>query len=136
MPIDLAVPSMIFIACSTSFALRSGILSSAISRICSLVTVPTFCFKRISRAFFNLGRFFEKIGRRRSFQHKIKSAVFIYRDFGRNHLSHLVFGRFIELGAKFLDIEAMLSQSRTNRRRRIGLPGFNLKFITVLIFLP
>ena len=36
-----AVPSMIFIAASTSLALRSGILVSAMARTCSRVTVPT-----------------------------------------------------------------------------------------------
>src|SRR5439155_24233823 len=40
-PIERAVPSMIFIAASTSLALRSGILSSAISRTLLRLIVPT-----------------------------------------------------------------------------------------------
>ena len=36
-----AVPSMIFMAASTSLALRSGILVSAMARTWSRVTVPT-----------------------------------------------------------------------------------------------
>src|SRR3954447_3543134 len=41
-PIERAVPSTIFIAASTSLALRSGILVVAISRTWSLVSRPTF----------------------------------------------------------------------------------------------
>ena len=42
MPMLRAVPSMILIAPSMSLALRSGILSSAISRTLSRDTLPTF----------------------------------------------------------------------------------------------
>ena len=42
MPIERAVPSMIFIACSMLLALRSGIFSSAISRSWARDTRPTF----------------------------------------------------------------------------------------------
>src|SRR5690606_40239428 len=41
MPIERAVPAMMFIAESMSFALRSGSLSCAISRSWARVTVPT-----------------------------------------------------------------------------------------------
>src|SRR5579859_1811231 len=41
MPMLRAVPAMIRMACSTSFALRSAILTSAISRSCCWVTRPT-----------------------------------------------------------------------------------------------
>src|SRR5436190_3625311 len=41
-PIERAVPAMILAACSTSCALRSGSLRSAISRNCCCVIVPTF----------------------------------------------------------------------------------------------
>ena len=41
-PIDFAVPSIIDIAVSTDDALRSGILSSAISLICAFVTEATY----------------------------------------------------------------------------------------------
>ena len=41
-PIDRAVPSMIFIAWSTSLAFRSGILVSAIVRTWARLIVPTF----------------------------------------------------------------------------------------------
>ena len=40
-PIERAVPAMIFIACSTSRAFRSGIFVSAIDRICASVSRPT-----------------------------------------------------------------------------------------------
>ena len=40
-PIDRAVPAMIVEACSTSWALRSGSLRSAISRSWALVILPT-----------------------------------------------------------------------------------------------
>src|SRR5258706_1977839 len=40
-PMLRAVPAIIFIAASRSFAFRSGIFISAISRTCDLVTVPT-----------------------------------------------------------------------------------------------
>ena len=39
---ERAVPSTIFIAASSSLALRSGILVRAISRTWSLVSLPTF----------------------------------------------------------------------------------------------
>ena len=42
MPIDRAVPAMIFSAASIVVAFRSGILVCAISRIWALVTEPTF----------------------------------------------------------------------------------------------
>src|SRR5436305_11011016 len=42
MPIDRAVPAMIFSACSMSLALRSAIFFSAISRSCALLIEPTF----------------------------------------------------------------------------------------------
>jgi hypothetical protein len=41
-PDDRAVPSIIFIADSISFAFKSSILRSAILRISSRVTLPTF----------------------------------------------------------------------------------------------
>ena len=41
-PIERAVPSMIFIAWSTSLAFRSGIFVSAIWRTWSRLIVPTF----------------------------------------------------------------------------------------------
>src|SRR6266511_3754689 len=42
MPIERAVPATIFMAPSTSFAFRSAIFVSAISRSCAFVTLPTF----------------------------------------------------------------------------------------------
>src|SRR6185503_7968142 len=41
-PIERAVPAMICIAPSTSFAFRSGIFVSAISRSCDWLSLPTF----------------------------------------------------------------------------------------------
>src|SRR5690606_17246506 len=41
MPMERAVPSTIFIACSTVFALRSGIFVSAILRMSATFTLPT-----------------------------------------------------------------------------------------------
>src|SRR5690606_35308410 len=43
MPIERAVPAMIFTAASMSFAFRSSILVAAISRTWASVRVPTFC---------------------------------------------------------------------------------------------
>ena len=42
MPMLRAVPARMRIACSMSFALRSGILTSAISRSCFWLSRPTF----------------------------------------------------------------------------------------------
>ena len=41
MPIERAVPAMIFSAASIELALRSGIFVSAICRSCAAVSVPT-----------------------------------------------------------------------------------------------
>ena len=57
MPIDFAEPRMIFIAWSTSFADRSCIFASAISRSCALVTVPTVSREGVLAPDFSLAAF-------------------------------------------------------------------------------
>ena len=58
----------------------------------------------------------------------MKTAVLIDGYFNRNDISHFVFRRFVELHTKILDIESVLAQGRPNRRCRISLTSFDLKF--------
>ena len=50
MPILLAVPAIVFIAASRLPAVRSGVLSLAISSTCLLVTLPTLSINPINRS--------------------------------------------------------------------------------------
>ena len=126
MPIERAVPSMIFMACSTSFALRSGIFISAISRTWARVTRPTFSLFGIAAARLDAGGPLEQRGGQRRLRDEGEAAVLEDRDLGRDDVAAQVGGPLVEGLDELHDVDAVLAEGRPDRGRRGGGAGRRL----------
>jgi hypothetical protein len=116
---ERAEPRSICTAASTSFAFRSFIFASAISRSWVTVTWPARSV---------LG-FLAPAVMPAAFCHEGKAAIRIDRDHGRDrHANIHLLRRRIKRLAELHNVDAALTQRRTNWRRRVGLAGRNLQF--------
>ena len=84
MPIERAVPAMIFSAASRSLALRSGILVSAISRTWARVIEATLIFCGVGGALLDAGGLEDQPRGRRGLGDEGERAVLVDRDLDRD----------------------------------------------------
>ena len=123
-PIERAVPSMVRIADSMLVVLRSGSLSSAISRTCFLVTLPTLFLFGSPEPFSIFGRLLEEDRRRRRLGDEGERAVRVDRDDHRDdQVASSALGLRVELLAELHDVDAVLTERGADGRRRIRLAG-------------
>ena len=133
-PMLRAVPSTILIAASTSLALRSFILASAICLTCARLSLPTF-----SRFWAGLPFSIPRALRMRS------EAGDVFRTKLKERSSKTVISTgmmlpasrpsFVVLFAERHDVGAVLTERRADRGRRRGLPGLELEFDDCSYFL-
>ena len=64
---------------------------------------------------------------RRGLQDEGEGTIFVNGDLNRDDLAHLVLRGSVVLLAEVHDVHAMGTQSRTQRRSRVGLAGLNLE---------
>ena len=122
MPIERAVPAMIFAAWSMSFALRSGILVCAISRTWSVVTLATLVLCGSPQPLSTPAAFEQQPGGRRGLGDEGERAVLVDRDLDRDDLAALRLGGRVVLLAELHDVHAVLAQRGADRRGR-GRPA-------------
>jgi hypothetical protein len=106
MPMLRAVPSIIRMAASTSLAFRSFILSSAISRTCLPVTVPTFTLFGVPEAVASPAAFLSRTA---------AGGVLRMKEKVRSRHSAR---RRVELLAEIDNVHLVLAKGRTYGRRR------------------
>jgi hypothetical protein len=119
-PIERAVPAMIFAAASTSLAFRSASLVVAISRSWAWVILPTLLRCGSARALLEADRLADQIGGRRRLCNKGERAVLVDGDHDRDHGAGVLLGLRVERLAELHDVDAVLAERRTDRRRRRG----------------
>ena len=118
-----AVPATMLMAASTDAALRSGIFCSAIFLTCSCVICATFVLfgtpepLSISAGLFNQHR------SRRSLRYEREGTVGINRDDDRDNNTDIVLRSFVEFLCESHNVDAMLTKSRSYRRRRRCFAG-------------
>src|SRR5690606_38722892 len=69
----------------------------------------------------------QQLGGRRGLQLEVEGAVFVNGDLDRHHIAALVLGRGVVGLAELHDVDAVLTQSRTNWRRRVSLTSLDLQ---------
>ncbi len=74
-------------------------------------------FLRLARTFFNAKGFFYKFGGRRRFQFEIITSVLVNCNFNRNDKASLLLGLRIKFFAELRDINSVLGQRGSYRRR-------------------
>ena len=113
---------------STSLALRSAILVFAISRSCSIVILPDGPCRSSGEPLVMPAAFLMKYGRRRGLGDEGEGTVAERGDHDRDrHAGSRSAVRGVERLAEFHDVQAALTERRTDRRRRIGLAGRHLQ---------
>lgn len=80
------------------------------------------------RSFFESEGFFDHGGDRGEFGDKGESAVFVDGNNGWNDVTFLIFGGIVVLLDEFHDGDAMLAQSRADRRSWSSGPGWEVEF--------
>ena len=127
-PIERAVPATIFIAASTSFAFRSGILRSAIARSWSRDSVPTLSRFGSPEPDCEVQRLLDQHGGGRRLGDEGERAVLVHRDLDRRDLAGVgPLRRGVERLAELHDVDAVLAQRGADRRGRVRLPGGDLQ---------
>ena len=121
MPIDRAVPAMIFAAASRSLALRSGILVCAISRTWSLVSLPTLVLCGSPLPLATPAAFLISSAAGGVFGDEGERAVLVDRDLDRDDVAALGLRRGVVRLAELHDVDAVLTEGGTDRRGRGGL---------------
>src|SRR6185437_2248857 len=106
-PIERAVPAMILTASSTSWALRSGSLRSAISRNWASVMVPTL-LRLGSPEPFQFERLADQDGGRRSLRDERERAVLVHGDHDWDDRARLGERLRVEGLAELHDVDAVL----------------------------
>src|ERR1700682_84603 len=126
MPMERAEPSIMLIAASIVSQFKSFIFCCAISLTCAFDTCPTgsrpggLAAGGLRRRL-QLRRLFQKIGNRRRPEFEGEGFVLVYGDGDGNWHPFLHLLRLrVEILAKLHDVEAALTQSGADRRRRIG----------------
>ena len=110
-PHALAVPSIIFIAASTSLALRSSIFLSAISFEFGSSYLPRFARRSFSGTFFHAGGLSHQVRSRRGFHFERKCSVFVDAYFHGNNVRPLFSGSLVELADEFADIDSRVGRA-------------------------
>ncbi len=123
-----AVPAMIFIAASMSFAVRSGIFCSAIARSLSRVSDADLGLVRLSAALLEAERLLDEDRRGRSLGDEGEALVRVDRDDHRDeHAFFLLAGPLVELLAELCRLHAVRPQRRSDGGRRGGLARGHLQ---------
>src|SRR5579883_8715 len=86
------------------------------------------CFVWCGGALLDAGRFLQQVGNGRRLRHECERAIFVDRNFGGNNHAHLVRRASVVLFAELHDVDALRAKRRTDGRRGIGFPGWNLQF--------
>ncbi len=119
-PIERAVPSMIFDAWSTSCALRSGSLVSAICAHLRAADLADLVAVGLARALVEADGLLDQHRRGRGLGDEGERAVLVDRDLDRDDRAAGVLGLGVERLAELHDVHAVLAQGGADRRSRVG----------------
>ena len=110
MPIERAVPSMIFIPASISRADKSAILVSAISRYLCLGYRANLGGERISSTLIHASCLAKKFCCWRCLQNEGEGTIFIYSDFYWDDLTNLILSSIVVCLGEVHDVHTMGTQ--------------------------
>jgi hypothetical protein len=82
---------------------------------------------RLGRALLEPQRLLDQDGSRRRLRDEREAAVFVDRDLDRGDAAVLLRSLRVERLAELHDVDAVLAERRTDRRRRVGLPAGDLQ---------
>lgn len=131
----LAVPAMIRMPASSSFAFKSLALSWYISSNCFLDTLPTLSWLGRAEPLAMFAAFLRSTDAGGDLRIKVKLLSEKNRDYyGKDH-SILILGSGVEVLTKRHDVDALSAESRPHRRSRICSTGRKLEADVTLNFL-
>src|ERR1700722_2511361 len=82
---------------------------------------------RLGRALAHAGRLEQQLGCGRCLERKREAAVLVDRDLHGDDRAALAFRRRVVRLAELHDVDAVLAECRSHRRRRVGLPSRDLQ---------
>src|SRR5271167_1983122 len=85
------------------------------------------CLVRLGRTLGHAGGLEQQLGSGRRLERKGEAAVLVDRDLHRDDVATLIFRRGVVRLAELHDVHAVLTECRSNRRRRVGLPSRDLQ---------
>ena len=118
---------MIFVAASMSFAFRSCIFFSAISRSWASVILPTLSRCGSAEPLSSVERLLDQDGGRRALGDERERAVLVDRDHDRDHRAGVGLRLGVERLAELHDVDAVLAERGADRRCRAGLAANGLQ---------
>lgn len=129
------VPATWLIAASMVFAVRSGILRSAISLTCALVMVATLSLLGTPEPFSMPRAFRMRVGVGGGLGDEGEGTVSVNRDNDRDLKTSLILGTLVEFLDELRNVDAVLAESRADRGRRSCLCSGDLQLDIACYFL-